>query len=347
MRRLCLLLCLTLLLGCCACGKTAQSLQRYQTTDLALFDSVTVLTGYETSKAEFDRKSEQLLTLLRELHQLFDNYQAYEGINNLYTLNQTAGKAPVQVDMRLIELLERGKEYYNLTQGKTNPAMGAVLRLWHDCRTQAQQHPDAAALPNSEALQTAAAHIDPEHIVLDRAAGTVYFSDPALQVDLGALATGYALEQAAKTAEQMGFTSLLLNLGGMVRAVGNKPDGTEWTVGVEDPRDPERFLCTVRIPSGSTLSTSGDYRRYYTVNGVKYHHLIDPDTLYPGQLYRSLSVLCRDSVAADALSTGLFFLPAQQAMMLAKSLPDTEIMLVSADGAVQYSDGFSKQAVAS
>ena len=150
-----------------------------------------------------------------------------------------------------------------------------------------------------------------DDLVLDEAAQTVQFADPELQLDVGGIAKGWAVEQTAQKAEARGLTSAILNVGGNVRAIGKKPDGSRWTAGVQDP-DGEEYLAQVPLEPGQSLVVSGDYQRYFTVDGVRYHHLIDLSTLQPARYCRSVAILCTDSGMGDALSTGLFCLPQDQ-----------------------------------
>lgn len=119
---------------------------------------------------------------------------------------------------------------YPAANGATNIAAGAVLRLWHDARES-----DSPAPPDADAIAAALAHIDVEDLVLDDAAQTVYFADPEMALDVGAVGKGYAVEQTARAAQARGLTSALLNIGGNVRAIGTKPGGKPWTAGVENP----------------------------------------------------------------------------------------------------------------
>ena len=151
---------------------------------------------------------------------------------------------------------------------------------------------------------------------------------------MGAIAKGYALEQVCKTAPE----GLLISVGGNVRATGPKPDGGSWVVGIQNPTGEEGYLHTVEVQDISVV-TSGDYQRYYTVDGVSYHHIIDPETLYPGRLWRAVTVLCPDSGLADGLSTALFLLPQAEGQALLDKF-GCEALWVDSDNNLHYSPGF-------
>lgn len=288
----------------------------YTATWWDVFDTVTVVTGYASSEEEWQQQSQAIHDDLLHYHQLFDIYNTYDGLTNMATVNARAGQGPVTVDDDLFALLQFGKQAYDLTDGACNIAAGTVLTLWHDARTAAEAaSPETALtadiLPSETALQQAAGHMNMDDLVLDEAAQTVQFADPELQLDVGGIAKGWAVEQTAQKAEARGLTSAILNVGGNVRAIGKKPDGSRWTAGVQDP-DGEDYLAQMPLEPGQSLVVSGDYQRYFTVDGVRYHHLIDLSTLQPARYCRSVAILCTDSGMGDALSTGLFCLPQDQ-----------------------------------
>lgn len=336
---------LCFLAGLTGCGGRGAA-ERYEASYVDLFDTVTTLTAYADDRASFDRWAADVHAALLEYHQLYDIYNEYEGVVNLCRINREAASAPLAVDSRILDLLEMGKQAGEETGGKVNVALGSVLTLWRTCREAGLADPANAALPSMEALRAAAEHIDPADIVIDREASTVFLADPLLKIDVGAVGKGYAAEQvarwAAEHAEEYGVTSALLNLGGNIRAVGCRADGAPWKVGIQDPKKAETggLLMLVGLDGEDALVTSGDYQRYYSVNGKRYAHIIDPDTLMPPEYMSSVSVLCPDSGRADALSTTLFLMPVEQGKALVESLPDVEAVWVAADGTITYSSGF-------
>ena len=343
-RILILLLTLCLLTPCVAmtaCGKKAE---KYSTHSFDYFNTVTTVTGYAASREEFDKIAADMLAELSEYHRLFDIYHRYEGLENLCTVNELCDGAhrTVTVDRRIIDMLLYAREMYDRTDGKVNIAMGSVLSIWHDYREAGSSDPSSAALPPMDRLTEAAAHTDINCLVIDEQAMTVTLTDPAVTLDVGAIAKGYAVEMVARSLEDKGITGYVLNVGGNVRTVGAKEDGTLWTVGIENPVEEaaEPYLAYLYLKDMS-LVTSGSYQRYYLVDGVRYHHIIDPATLMPGELYLSVSVLCQSSALGDALSTALFCMTPAEGLALIESLPDTEAHWVLADGTVQTSSGFS------
>ena len=321
---ICLLLIFLLTLSGCA-GQD----QQYSIAHLTLFDTVTTITGTAASQDEFQSEAKQIYDVLLEYHQLFDIYNDYEGLNNLKTVNENAGIAPVAVDRKIIDLLQDCRTYYEQTDGTVNVAMGSVLQLWHEAR-----QAETAALPDAAALAQAALHCSWDTVVIDESAGTVYLSDPQQRLDVGAIAKGWAAERVAEAAP----SGYLLSLGGNVVATGPKTQqGAPWVVGVTDP-DGGAYLHTLNLSDGSIV-TSGDYQRYYEVDGVRYHHIIDPQTGYPSMYWRSVTVICEDSGLADALSTALFVMDLESGKALLEQC-GAHAMWVDAEGTLHYSSGF-------
>ena len=312
-------------------------LQRYEASFLDLFDTVTSVVGYAPSEEEFQQTVEQLHDRLEEYHQLYDIYNLYDGVANLKTINDNAGVAPVTVDGRILDLLEFSQQVYQESGGQVNVAMGSVLSLWHQYREAGIEDPENAQLPPEDQLEEAGNHCSMEGVVIDREASTVYLPDPQQSLDVGAVAKGYALERVC---QEMAGTPMIVSLGGNVRAVAPRPDGSPWVIGVQDPDGGEEFLHRVEVGTGSVV-TSGDYQRYYTVDGTRYHHIIDPETGYPANRYRAVTILCQDSGWGDGLSTALFTLPQEEGERLLQA-HDAQAMWVLPDGSMTYSAGFEE-----
>ena len=327
---------LSILLTGCSAGKEPE-LRRYTATFLNLFDTVTTIVGHAQTEEEFQTQTQQIHDELERYHHLFDIYNDYPGVTNLKAVNDRAGVEPVVVDRAIIDLLLDCKEYYELTGGHVNAAMGSVLHLWHEARSHGINDPQNAKLPSMEALQEASGHCSFDSVVIDEAASTVYITDPHARLDVGAIAKGWATQRAAEKAP----SGMLISVGGNVCATGPKlSDGTPWVIGIQDPDAADKNLHTVFVTQNSVV-TSGDYQRTYWVAGEPYHHIIDPDTLMPSTYWRSVSVICPDSGLADALSTALFLMDREAGSALAEKC-GAEVLWVDAAGQEFMTDGFEK-----
>lgn len=334
MKKLLALLVLVSVLLCgCSVRQAAPAHKQYNATFLTLFDTVTTIVGRSESEEAFQQKAQTVYDELEKYHRLFDIYNDYEGVNNLKTVNDNAGVAPVEVDAELIALILDCRDYFEGTDFRVNAAMGSVLHLWHIARNDGLNDPANAYLPDEDALREAASHTSFEDVIIDEAASTLYLADPDMRLDVGAIAKGWAVQRVAESAPE----GLLISVGGNVCATGPKAENTPWVIGVQNP-DGDDYLHTIYLSKGSVV-TSGDYQRAYTVDGKAYHHIIDPDTLYPASHWRAVTVVCDDSGTADALSTALFLLPREDGQKLLDQYKG-EACWVQADGAILYSPGF-------
>ena len=320
----------------CGCTGAGEEQKQYSATFLTVFDTVTTMVGRDVSEEAFAEKAQAVHDALLYYHQLFDIYNEYEGLNNLKTVNDHPGEA-VPVDQAIIDLLLDCRRYYELTDGRVNAAMGSVLALWHEAREDGLNDIANAYLPDGDALSEAAKHAGWDSILIDEAKGTVTVTDPEVRLDVGAIAKGWSVQRAAENAP----AGLLISVGGNVCATGPKDEkGTAWVVGVQNPDGGDTYLHTLYLHKGSIV-TSGDYQRAYMVDGELYHHIIDPDTLYPGRLWRAVTVVCEDSGLGDALSTALFLLPMDAGQKLLDEC-GAEAMWVDAEGNMYYSAGFEE-----
>ena len=329
---------LALSLSSCQLGEN-KSKKTYNASFIQLFDTVTVIKGQEESEAEFSRVSQELYDLIEKYHKLFDIYYEYSGINNLCTVNKHAGEA-VKVSVELIDFLEFAKQLCLDCGGAVNIAMGSVLSIWHDRRTEGK------TIPTVEELQAANAHVDIEKVIIDREELTVTLLDPEMKLDVGAIAKGYTASLAAKYLEDMGKEGYILSLGGNIVTVGEKENGERWRLGIENPfyssGEGEEYLCRLELSGGYTLVTSGNYQRYYTFDGKRYHHIIDPETLFPKNDFTLVSVVARDSGTADALSTALFNMSVEEGKELLRSFGGAEAVWYTSNGEMIFSDGMSE-----
>lgn len=318
---------------------------KFSTMFMDSFDTVTQLIGYCEDQETFDKWAKTVHDTMLHLHKLYDKYNSYEheGIVNIHSLNERAAKEPVAVDPLLYGLLAFAKSNYDLCQDQTNIAMGSVLSIWHDYREIGLNDPENAKLPPMDALEDASSHTSIDDLILDPENKTVYFADPNMQLDVGAVAKGYAAEIVGQLLLAGDMPSFILSAGGNVRT-GNVPlDGRKaWGIGIQDPDGAilgtgdivETFFLT-----NMSVVTSGDYQRYYTVDGKNYHHLIDPDTLMPGEHFRAVSILTEDSGLADMLSTAAYLMPYEESRAFVESLDGVEALWIMPDGTIEMTDG--------
>jgi thiamine biosynthesis lipoprotein len=271
---------------------------------------VTLPTGAgEAETARAAAAAEECFALFRRLDLELSEWK--EG-SPLSAVNRAAGVAPVAVPAELFELVARAVAIGRETDGAFDVSWAALWGLW-DFRAEPPVVPERAAIAARRAL------VDYRRIVLDPAARTLFLPAAGMKLGLGGIAKGYALERAGALLGERGFADFLLVSGGQVYARGTR-GGRAWQVGVRDPRgEREEIFATLPLAGGS-LSTSADNESFFVVDGVRYHHILDPQTGWPSRGLRSATVLAADPTLADALSTAVMVLGRERGLAVARRL---------------------------
>lgn len=292
------------------CTTKKESLQKYDFTSTSLgFDTVIMFSAYAESEKQFNEYKQIVIDEFTYYDQLFDKYNTHKDVANIKTINDAAGDHAVTVEQPIMDVLTLAKEFDEASNHQFSITLGSVLNLWHDAREQSLDDPNKTYIPSKQDLQEANKHTGWQHIEIDEKNRKVFITDKETQLDVGAVAKGYAVEEVAKKLEQAGLKHGLINGGGNVRLIGSKPNDEAWSVGLQIPNAQTmqtNSLLSIQIASSCSFVTSGDYQRYYTYNDERMHHIIDPSTLYPSKHARSVTVITKDSALADLLSTTLF-----------------------------------------
>jgi len=295
--------------------------QKFESGSFDLFDTYSNIIIYAESREEAEKISGAIYARLGELHKLFDIYNAYDGINNLKTLNDNAGVAPVEVCGEMIELLKFSIDSYRETDGAFDVALGPVLSIWRAYREEGLLDPESASVPPYEMLKEASDFCDITKIMIDEINHTVFLEQEGMSVDVGAVAKGFAAQLAIDEIIKESGVPCLIDLGGNIAAIGGPPGrsrtGGAWNVGVWDPLGVAGYIKIVAVTDLSVV-TSGDYQRYYEAGGARYNHIVDPKTLIPADGFRSVTVIHPDSGVADMLSTAMFILSYEEGSELAE-----------------------------
>jgi len=254
----------------------------------------------------------------------------------LAVVNDHAGEAPIAVPADLLSLVERGIELGRLSDGAFDITWAALWPLWTFDK---QLTPPAA-----DAVSRAVSLVDFRRVVVDRARGMLYLPTSGMKIGLGGIAKGYALDQAAERLRALGLADFLLAAGGQVLAAGTR-DGAAWRVGLRDPRGATTDLFASVELAGGSVSTSGDYERYFESDGVRYHHILDPHSGWPSRGLRSATAIAPDGTLADALSTAFMVLGTEASLALVARLAaagiTVEAVLVDDRGQVHTSAGIA------
>ncbi|HHV42574.1 MAG TPA: FAD:protein FMN transferase [Clostridiaceae bacterium] len=347
-KSICIVIALLIVTAAVSCGAeqgedNAVKTARFEENFIGPFDTVTTLVCYTASQEEFDKLVSLVRNDLEQYHALFDFFESHPGINNIKTINDQAGKKPVKVDPVIMDFLEQCLWANEISAGRVNVALGSVLSIWHKLRTEGLDNPAEARLPTMTELEEANKHSDINKLEINRQAGTVFLPDPKMSLDVGSGAKGFACELVVEHAQEEGFESFVISLGGNVRTVGVKSDsGQKWRIGVKNPDvDAQQKILDVLEVSDLAIVTSGVYERYYTVNGERYHHIIDPDTLMPSQYFDSVTLIAPSSALADALTTALLNMSYEKGRALLRELDNCEALWIN-DGHRYTTPGYDE-----
>lgn len=321
-----------LLLACLLASAGCSLRRRVYTRDFFdTFDTVVTVSAYSASQAEFDALFSLVQGEFTRLHHLYNAYETSPG--GIGALNAANGQAAA-LDPDVLSLLQWATNCYETVSPQVDITLGRVTALWKEKRDAALQG-DAAELPGAAALREAAAHTGMDKLVVDTAAGTARLADGAL-LDVGAVAKGYAAQLVYEEAKSAGYDSFLLNAGGNICAAGAPAGREAWNIGVEAPDHwGDDALADTLLLNDQCVATSGDYQRYYEIDGTRYCHIISPDTLYPPAYCRAVTVVCADAALADFLSTALFTLPPEEGEALLRKTGAQALWLLQ-DGSIRY-----------
>lgn len=328
---------ITVLFGALLLTGCSSSLTKYSMSSSTIgFDTFVSFTAYTSNETQFNNFSNTLKAEFKRYDKLFDKYNSYGDVANIKTINDNAGIKPVVVDKEIIELLTVSKKYTELSNRQFDITSGAVLNIWHEYREQgmiANKEGKESSIPTKEELEKANALVGWEHVVIDEANSTVFIKEKGVSLDVGGDAKGFAVEKIAQKLEKQGLEHAIINAGGNVRLIGDKPESNYWSVGVQIPNLKEEStdsLLNLKFDDSNSFVTSGDYQRYYTYKGEVMHHIIDPSTRMPARHSRAVTVVTKDSGIADILSTTLYTLSHEDGVKFLKELKEKEGIVAEA-----------------
>ena len=302
-----------------------------------IFDTLIIIIGYTQSEEEFHYYARGVIREeMVRLHQLFNRFDEFEGISNIRTINDNAGIHPVEVDPTIIEMLQFSIEAYQASQGTVNIAIGPVTDIWREYIGERR-----TTRPSAEALRAAGELTNINNVIINEANNTVFLRYEGMSLDVGGIAKGYAIELAVQKALDAGFEAFTLSVGGDNRTAGGPRGGEfiDWGIGVENPNGGD-FLSIIRTTHNAVFS-SADNQRFFYVDEVRYHHIIDPRTFMPATNFRSVTVIHPDAGIADVLTTAAFVLELDEAKEIIHRFGAQALWLLP-DGTVVTTEGYSR-----
>lgn len=288
--------------------------------------------------AKDERTADEAITAaFNEIHRLENIMSTYKPESDISKVNTAAGLHPVKVHKDLILAVKKSLEFADISGGAFNIAIGPAIDLWNI--TESEVIPSPAELAAIKPL------IDYNNVVVNEKEGTIFLRKKGMRINLGGIGKGFAADYAYNVLKTYGIRSGIIAIAGDLRAIGKKPDGDKWTIGITHPRKKAReensTIAKVHLTNMS-ISTSGDYERFFIKNGIRYHHILSPETLYPSRGFQSVSVLAKDSTTSDALSTAIFAMGPDAGMKIIEKLEGVEAVIVRDDGSIWMSSGLKE-----
>lgn len=327
-KKTCLILFLlsTLILSACS-GPSPSMLPRSRKTKPLLGTIITAEAyGPDADKA--------LDLAFKRVGEIEDKMSQYLETSEVSLINQMAGQEAVPISEDTYFVIKSALDYARKTDGTFNPVIGNIVGLWGIGT-------DNARVPSQGEIDKFLPYLDYDQLVLTKKPYTAKLKSDKMKLDLGAIAKGYAGDEMARVLSENGITSAILNLGGNVVMLGKKPDNSLWTIGIQNPNEPERGeIAGILKGKNTSVVTSGSYERFFEQDNVRYHHIIDPYTGYPSENgIISSTIIAESSTKADALSTAVYVLGLKKGLDLIESLANIEAIIITDDHNVHISSG--------
>ncbi len=322
------LLLLLIIIFVAGCNKREQ----VWTKDFFYMDTYINVKIYSNNDKLVDTAFQEIDSIYNEYHKLTDRYNPYAGFVNVHFVNKESNvNKSIEIDQRLYDMLKYAIDFYDQSDGLINIALGNVIDVWREYKS------EGVSLPTVESLlESGSTKIDDilleENYKIKRKSNVL--------IDLGAISKGYTTEIVGNYLEDIGLHKYLINAGGNVK-VGEHYANSKYKIGVEDPNDNTKIYKVISANNQSIVS-SGGYERFFEYEGIKYHHVIDPYTLFPGRHMLAVTVITRDSAFADALSTTLFLMPIEDGIAKVNLLDGVEAMWYGTNDEIYYSEGYDK-----
>ena len=255
--------------------------------------------------------------------------------SELSKVNVAAGKHAVHVGPENMEVLKASLRMAALTEGGFNIAVGPAVDAWNVSQE--------GRVPTQEELETVRPMTQLANMALDEQAGTVFLTHPGMKIDVGGIGKGYTADLVVDVMQKAGAIAGVVALSGDIKTFGRMPDQERFVFGIQHPRKEQGHILGRIELENEAVSTAGDYQRFIMKDGIRYHHILDPQTLQPARGVQSVTIIAKDGVMADGLDTGIFVMGPKKGMALIESLPDVEGVIVNAQGEVVISSGLKSR----
>ena len=307
-----------------------QELKLFKKASLSM-GTVFEATIYAPDKYVAEKTFNDVFQEINRLDYLMSNYKKESVLSEL---NKNASAEPANCNKELASVIEQSLQYSDITDGAFDITIGPLMKKWGFFKKKGR-------IPGKEELESVLESVSYKNIIIEEktikslaknpgTVKTVFFKNPDTRIDLGGIGKGYAVDRAVSVLKQNGISSALINFAGNIYTFGTPPGKESWVIGLQHPRESEGLLGTFEIKD-KAVSTSGDYEKFFTIEGKRYSHIIDPRTGNPVKGIVSVTIVTGNATRADALSTGVFVLGLEKGMNLIEQLQDVEGIIVYED----------------
>ena len=312
-----------MMLSSCSCNK----LSVYKKSK-ALLDTFVTVTVVAESREAADRAIEDAFNVIEKYGDLIN---FFSDKSELSAINRSAGIHEVRISPETLDTIEKAVYVSEKSGGAFDPSIGPEIKLWDFFN---KTRPSDAEIRKNLPL------VNYKNIIIDRGKSTVFLKKKDMLLDLGGIAKGYAADLAVQDLKQKGISSGIVAIAGDIKAFGLKPDKKPWVVGIKNPRqkgNDDEIIARVAL-SDKAISTSGDYERYFIMDGQRYHHLLIPQTGYPAHTCQSATVIADKGVMTDGFDNAMFILGHEKGIELANKM-GMDAIIIDNKGAIHTTAG--------
>jgi len=306
---------------------------QYSVSESKILMGTIVKTTVRNSNVNLIKRA--LKAAYKEMQRVEDLLSSHKKGSEISHINFFAGIRPVKVSFETLTIIKNSLYYSKKSKGLFDVSIGSLSNLWgfsDDNRV--------IELPDSAEVDSTLRYVGYRNIIINHSDTTVFLKDKNMQLDLGGIAKGYAIDRGSAKLKSFGVINFILNAGGDIYVSGRKDKNKKWTIGIKDPRNTSKIIVVFNLENYA-VATSGDYERFRIINGVRYHHILNPYDGYPGRLSESCTVLAPTAEEADALATYFFLLGPQKALKN-KSL-NIPFLIISTKGKIYYNSLFKSK----
>lgn len=282
----------------------------------------------ELAHVDPDHAADAAAAVMQEMHRIDRAMSPFKPESELSRINSEAAHAAVVISPEMFELVRRSIEFSRWSGGAFDITFSSVGHLY-DYRNRVR--------PSDAELAAALPGIDYRHMVLDPGKRTIRFARAGVQIDLGGIAKGHAVDNCIRLLREHGVREAMVSAGGDSRVLGGRGE-RPWIIGIRDPRRADAMIAKLPLIDAA-ISTSGDYERYFDEEGIRYHHILDPRTGRPASGVRAVTVIGPDATTTEGVSKTVFIKGVRDGIKLVESLPDVDVVVVDHDGRIFYSSG--------